>query len=695
MQDTPIEYCKDINIINTLAGADVQPARVHHGGKYPVDRKTGEKIKYVDLVSSFDIETSKEEINGDMQGFMYVWFWQFGDIVTVYGRTWDEFKAFCADVNAFLFGCGCRMLVYVHRLDFEFQFLSGIWDFAEEDVFATAERKPLWCRMLQIEFRCSYRLSNYNLDEWANKLMTQHRKLTGALDYNVIRYPWTELTDEELQYCRNDVICVVECVLQMLSDYNDTLYSIPYTATGYIRRRVKAAMRTWSPRGILSMQNSLEVYDMLRAAFRGGDTHANKRWIGAIKGDVNSYDISSSYPAVMCHCKFPMSKFRREEDTTFENMQRCLSRGRALLLKACFHDIRLKSISTGDPYIPLDKCIERGLSHPRRVVSDNGRIVAAEYCEITITDIDLEVICMQYDFSGMDIIEMLSSRYGYLPQPIADILIDLYRRKTALKGVPGKELEYLHCKIDLNSCFGMMAQRVITNPVVFRRGEWHTLENNEFDRDSAYYEAIDRAFLNYAWGVWVTAWARLRLHQGILAACPNMIDFVYADTDSIKCTSNPDFGKFNAERIKEAKRSGAYATDSAGNVHFMGCFEYEWTRLFKALKSKCYITMTDAGDVVVTVSGIPKEKGSIKITEDGGIENFDFDYVFKGIGLKGIIPNDHVLIDTVRQGHALRITRNYCIVEREFRLRIESDYSELVRQFREFLDSKEYSDYNG
>lgn len=532
MQDTPVLMANQVVISELLAGVGI--AKVHKGQKYPKDRKTKETYYYLDIVTAFDIETSKEKYGPaptEWRSWLYVWQWQFGEIATVIGRTWEEFLSIVNQINAYL-SDNVRLMVYVHSLAYEFQFISGVWNFASEDVFATDVRSPLYCRMGKLELRCSYRLSNYGLGKWAKECKADHSKMIGDLDYNVVRYPWTDLTPEELRYCINDVICVVECVEIMLESYNDTLYSIPYTNTGYIRRRVRNALKMWSYDAVKQMCGDLLTYDRLRQAFRGGNTHANRWHVTDLLGDVYSYDRSSSYPDVMCHCKFPMSKFKAETPD-IETLQKCIDRGRACLLKVGFWNIRLKSDRIGLPYIPFDKCCEVGFNKPKGVQLDNGRILLADYLEIAITDIDMEIIQEQYVWDAINVQWLMSARYGYLPKPLQDVLISLYTAKTSLKGIEGEEVTYNHAKAELNSCYGMMVQRVFTNPIMYKKNHWRVgkfkddLENDpSIDKDfvidstrlECYDESISHAFVCYQWGVWVTAWARYRLQEGVKLA---------------------------------------------------------------------------------------------------------------------------------------------------------------------------------
>ena len=695
MHDTPIVKAKDIDAKTIFDG--VKCAKLSRGQKYPKDRQTGEKYQYLDMITAFDIETSKIEVDGKRESFMYHWQWQFGDKYTVLGRTWDEYLNLVNDINKTLHDMGgIRLMCYVHNLAFEFQFISGIWHFEEADIFATDVRSPLYCKMDRIEMRCSERLSNYSLENWSKELKPDHPKLAGDLDYTIVRYSWTELTEQELAYCVNDVMCVVECVQAMLDSYKDTLYSIPYTNTGYIRRRVRQALKMWCPEAVKEMQSDLLTYDRLRQAFRGGDTHANVNYIGEIK-EVYSYDRSSSYPDVIVHCKFPMSRFRYEEPT-FDRFQKLLDMGRCCILKVRFLNLSLINKYYGMPYIPVDKCTEVGFTKPVNAIVDNGRIRSADYCEMAMTDIDMDIIQHQYKWDSIDIEWLESARYGFLPQPLVDVVIQLYKAKTSLKGVAEKAIEYAHSKGEINATYGMMVQRIITNPILYNGGNWKI--DPDFNREEEYNKVVEKAFLNYAWGVWVTAHARYRLHEAIWL-CDSMqgksfrSPFVYADTDSIKSTVQLDFTKINNARIRDAKASGAWALDPKGKPHYMGVFEYEedHSGLFKTLGAKRYCLLKD-DTLEITVAGVPKKKGGEVLQRDGGIEAFNFDYVFKDIGKTAAIYDDDIDQWIEVDGKPLHITRNVTIINVDYDMKLYKSYAQMLALAQSWLDRVDFTDYN-
>lgn len=252
------------------------------------------------------------------------------------------------------------------------------------------------------------------------------------------------------------------------------------------------------------MMGDLRIYDRLLQTFSGGNTHANRWWVNRVIGDVYSADRSSSYPDVICHCKYPMSCFR-DEQANWDAFQSLLDSGRAIIAFMGFHHIRLKDKEIGCPYIPYHKCVgidrSTGTHYrpPENVEDDNGKIVSADYLEIAITDIDYEIIDDLYEWEGKpDFHWLMSARYGYLPRPLIDVVISLYRDKTSLKGIPGREIVYNHSKAELNACYGMMVQRVISNPIVFENGQW---DAPEFNREEYYGREVVKRFLPYQWGV--------------------------------------------------------------------------------------------------------------------------------------------------------------------------------------------------
>ena len=194
----------------------------------------------LDCVCCFDIETSY--LPDLDQSIMYIWQFQLGPY-TIIGRTWDEFLTLIQRIRDSI-GKPERIVCYVHNLSHEFSFLKGIYPFREDEVFCLERRKIAKCDMYNsIEFRCSYIHSNMSLDQYTAKMKCTKRKMVGDLDYSVIRYPWDELTDQEMGYCIADVLSLQEAITKEMEMDGDNLQTIPLTSTGYVRRKCKASMK--------------------------------------------------------------------------------------------------------------------------------------------------------------------------------------------------------------------------------------------------------------------------------------------------------------------------------------------------------------------------------------------------------------------------------------------------------------------
>lgn len=639
-----------------------------------------QKILYKDVICTFDIETTR--VPDLDQSFMYIWQMCIGDNVII-GRTWEEFKLLLSEFKLHLHDTE-RVVFFVHNLSYEFQFLAGIYLFNKDDVFLIDSRKVLKATMYDhFEFRCSYLHSNMSLAQYTKKMGVKHGKLSGKkFDYSKIRTPYTELSEYELRYCLDDVIGLREAIEKEMELDKDTLYTFPLTSTGYVRREVKRAMRGYSYEAIKALQPDLKLYELLHDAFRGGNTHANRFYAGMILHNVKSTDRSSSYPDVMCNERFPMSPFKYVGKCSGDKIMDLISEDQALIMRVRITDVTLIDPYWGAPYLAINKCTYVG------AVKDNGRIISADIIETAITDVDLQIILSEYQFTNIEYWDVYTSKYGKLPRCFIDCIERYYRNKTELKNVEGQEIYYGKSKALLNSLYGLCVQRILREPIIFDGKEYTTDES--WDKQKAFDKAISHPFNSYAWGVWITALSRLRLEEGlrIVHESPNAY-FIYTDTDSIKYQGDLDLTKYNNTRIIDSKRSGAYATDPKGKTHYMGVFEDEGEYTdFITFGAKKYAYVKD-GKTGVTISGVNKELGAKEIDKAGGLSALREGFTFKEAGGTEAKYNDDPLsdgIDTITiDGCKIKITRNLCIKESTYTLGLTSDYKRLLEDSQRTL----------
>lgn len=648
---------------------------------YPVLKKPkgnpgGRKksITYLDCVCAFDIETTTATINGKEINFMYIWQFQIDTDVTVYGRTWSEFKEFLSQIRERI--SGEMLVVYDHNLSYEFQYIKSIFTFGQDDVFATDSRKVVKCIIDQtFELRDSYILTNMSLDAFTRKMNVEHQKLSGIeFNYDRIRYPWTKLSQHELEYCINDVRGLVEAVKAQMARDGDNLYTIPMTSTGYPRREMKRAMRLYSRQALRDMQPNYSEYQLLRDCFRGGNTHANRYYSGKIVDSemiharILSSDRSSSYPDVLMNCRFPMNRWKRGE-ASIENLKNLIENGYAVMFRAEFTDLRLKNEHWPVPYLSTDKC------QAAAVLVDNGRIISAAICQTALTDVDFRILLYEYQFSDMSISELYFTEYDYLPKPMRAVISEYYRQKTSLKGDtdPFNKLLYDKSKAVLNGLYGMMAQDPVKQDIIWTGSEFIEAED---DPEEKLLKHNRNAFINYAWGVWCTAWARYRLEQGIIIAGPE--DFIYCDTDSVKYVDHgQSWEKFNDQARAASEASGACAHDSKQNLHYMGVYEPDGEYLrFSTLGSKRYAYEDMSGDLHITISGVSKKAAA----ELGKLENFKEGFIFYHPGKTeadyvDFPESDRLVVDD----KLIEITSYVIIRETTYNLSISESYKNLLR----------------
>ena len=644
--------------------------------------------KYKDIVTAFDIETTRlEDIE---QSIMYVWQWQFGNDITVVGRTWRELKYFMMSI-AHCLELDEALVICVHNLSYEFAFLNTIYQFDKDEVFAIDSRKVLKCTMYdkRLEFRCTYLHSNMSLAAYTEKMDVEHKKLSEdrakekygvSFVYEKKRYPWTELNDLEMEYIVNDVIGLVEAYQKDMERDHDNLKSIPLTSTGYVRRDCKRSMRDYSKYAIQNMFPDAEIFTYLRKAFRGGNTHANRLFVGDIVENVKSYDRSSSYPDVMINYQFPMSKFVEIDNPSILDFERETKAHKAILMHFCVTNVKLHDQFYGCPYLPIAKC-----ESLRECVNDNGRVLSADFLITTMTDIDFDIFLNQYDFDDLRIIKMWSARYGFLPEALRRTIAEYYRRKTELKGVIGKEQEYDKSKALLNACYGMMVQNPAKVTYDFVDGHFVQSQKELMEILDEYKK---RAFLEYQWGVWVCAWARLFLEKAIrlIHETPGAW-FLYCDTDSVKFIGDVDFMALNKEIEAVSKKNGSYAFDPSGKCHFTGVYEYEETyKKFRTWGAKKYVYEDDNG-LHCTTAGVNKKRGATELEEHGGIEAYDIGFVFRDAGGTESVYNDDTEIGFVEiDGKQVEIGPNIVIRPSTYTLSLANDYREVIENAKELLD---------
>ena len=651
----------------------------------PICKK--KKNAYYNISASFDIETTSIEPPkvGDKYiyqpfGFMYQWQFCICDIV-VFGRTWEEYRIFLDRIRQQLeLHETLKLVVYIHNLAFEFQFMKEFINI--DSMFSKDKRKPMKIISEGIEFRCSYFLSNMSLAKFCeNSELCYHFKMFDEYDYRKIRTPRTILTETEEAYCYNDVRGLNECIDTLLEC--DTIATLPLTNTGYVRREYRTFMNTKQNRiNFVKTALNEHEYIMLRTAFRGGNTHANRFTANMILEDVYSFDISSSYPTCIEIDDFPTGKFTRVKLNNQTKLDYYCN-NYCVVLDVSFFNVIL-NYDAVIPYIDIAHCKEKS-----NIINDNGRVLQADFVRLTITNIDLDIIRSMYSYDGFTVNDAIYASKGKLPSELRKKLMDFYVTKTQLKDIEGKEYEYMKSKNRLNSTFGMTVTDVAHSEISYEQitMEWEEVKPDLPTALEKFYKSRNN-FLSYQWGVFVTANARKRLQIMIDKVGR---DLVYIDTDSIKFQNKAhikEFDDLNKELIRQAENNDIVAYVDRTDIEedkevtrrfYLGTWDNDGNYLrFKTLGAKkyCFEKMKKGNKKFeITVSGMSKKKGAQAV---GTIDNFAIGKTYSDIGRTTSWYNDETIKEITINGDTFTTASNIGILETTYTLGVTNEYWALI-----------------
>ena len=627
--------------------------------------------RYIEHLMTFDIETSTiEKTDGSFEGFMYHWQVCIDGYVC-FGRTWKEFLTFLRKMNRALknFDENHKLVCYIHNFSYEFQFLYS-W-IKLENVFAIDKRKPLKAisKEFNIEFRCSYLLSNMNLKKFIENTPNAHYfKGSGDLDYHKILTPQTNLTMSELGYCFNDVMGLYEAVIHLLKE--DTLTTIPLTSTGYVRRECRINMRKnkKNRKQFIELRLDDKLYQLCKDSFRGGNTASNRYKTNFINYDVSSYDMSSAYPYAMISGLYPITPFQEETITSLDMLDDYNNRYCTLAYYS-FENVKLKK-GVPFPYIPYSKCIEfiapsYDTNFKGKECCYNGRVLEADFIKIAMTNYDYQIFINQYEYDqeNVRVEDFYYSHKGFLPQELIDTVIEFFTLKSQLKGIEQKEYEYMKSKNKLNSLYGMIVTDIIRQENLFN-DQWEKGENSTLDD---YYSKRNN-FLTYQWGLFVTAICRSNLQKAVDKIG---LDCVYIDTDSVKYVGNHDevFEQINQEMIAWCSDNDIINSVKVGNQkYFLGLYDREkGYDEFVTLGAKKY-AFKQNNKIGITVAGLNKISGAKELKEKGGLSKFKIGTEFKNSGRKTVYYNDDKKHFITVQGCKIENASNIALVDTTYTL---------------------------
>ena len=597
-----------------------------------ITEKHGMK-SYWKIGSGFDCETTKTP-----KGYSYVYMWQLSlaDLV-ILGRTTGT-----AEQCLQILSDTARAAYYVNHHNKPKQFPQLIiWDcnlgyewahfkrnfgrLGIRAVFAKDRRHPLSINVSDcLEFREALGVFGYSLANIA-QTYTKTQKAVGDLNYSISRHSKTKLSGEglpfdqiegtEIGYCVNDVVILSELGTIALDMFKG---AIPLTGTGIIRKAVKDRIRAKGKlclefakqRTRKLMPKTLKDYQVMsQLLFCGGWAHSYFPAVGRVLHNVVCADLTSDFPAQMCHHDFPAGALIGNR--TFDEM--CAAKHWYALVT--FYGIKAKYKHS---LISEHKLLEK-----INVTIDNGRVFSADVISVYCTEIDFGNIMQIYDYVECDFsdIHIFTQSKPCTPELI-DVMMQQYRRKNELKkqGKSGTR-DYAESKKFVNGCYGMTATKIYTEDVVFDE-KMKDLTGKQTEK--SYKELISEVWLSPWIAIYTTAYARSVLVR-FIKKYPEII--VQYDTDSLYFLD----GVEGSEELKADMRAyNAWITTKNrkifdGDPFFdtLGTWDFDDPiDKFKCLGAKRYIKQT--GDKVKSVCAGCKSDAYNEYCKKHNLDPFDF-----------------------------------------------------------------------
>lgn len=570
------------------------------------------------------------------------------------------------------------------NLAFEFSFLSHRFSWSR--IFAAHERKPITAMMKDgILLQDALMISGCSLAKTAKMYSLPTRK-KDDLDYRKMRTSETPLTAEELMYTSCDVRILAEFHSWCVKNYIDNDLKMPITKTQILRDSIKKTFyetEICGRKGLsrfgerlkgLHFQSYDEYSEMMRFLFRGGYTHANCVHAGKVMKDVYGWDFTSSYPYCMLFCKYPMSPFSEIKYTNMEQIRYDDELGYAIIAKIRFHGIRPKtqhSIESISKTVEYEEAMKE--AHDERMdenikkkegwyekymkkvqpVIDNGRIMMAKQMTVWLTELDIRVYSLFYDWDSCEILKAKRAAKDYLPDYVRYPVMIYYQRKSQLKKAgQDKTTAYLLAKEMVNAGYGMMCEKLHISEIVYDEEKgWYEDQPKPEEVDGKYEKEIFgedyaeggkkpvRNKLPAVWGIYTTSTARYNL---LTMVAKINADALYCDTDSVYVSNYKKYAHWIEMYNREVRKRNGVLIEKWNEMHrgnekikpirkedFLDLGTFDpiskgglYTR-FKTLGAKRYLKESKEEGLEQTVAGLPK--GKLKEwCERNGYEPFSF-----------------------------------------------------------------------
>ena len=392
------------------------------------------------------------------------------------------------------------------------------------------------------EFRDSLKLMPMALKDIGKGFQTKHRKLD--MEYVGDRYAGCEITAEELEYIKNDVLVLKEALEIMFEAGHNKLTIGSCCMWEFKKLYGKQDYQELFP-DLTAFEIDLSKYgacnadEYIRKSYHGGWCYLVSEKANELIGAGTTGDVNSLYPSMM----------HSESGNRYPVGKPCFWKGNIIPDRALkdnvYFFIRIKTrfyLKKG--YLPTVQ-IKRSMLYKATEwlkTSDVYNAKTGQYCStycdrqgnvydtrvtMTLTMTDYYRLIEHYELVDF---EILDGCYFYTQVGLFDEYIDKYKQiKTTSKGAPRTI-----AKLFLNNLYGKLASSTDSSYKVAYISEDGRLcfREVEADEKKAGYIAIGSAITSYA--------RNFTINVAQQNYNPEGHGFIYADTDSVHCDLQPE-----------------------------------------------------------------------------------------------------------------------------------------------------------
>ena len=394
-----------------------------------------------------------------------------------------------------------------------------------------------------IEIRDSLKLLPFSVKRIGDSFNTKHKKL--EMEYKGLRYAGCEITDQEKEYIRNDVLVVKEALEIMFNEGHNKM-TIGSCCLDEFEKTYDKHDYEWLFPDMYDIEIEPQRYgsnsagEYIRRSYRGG-------WCYLVKGKENKVykngttaDVNSLYPSMMSSesgNKYPIGKpcfwsgNYIPDKALGENKYffiRIKTRFYIKKNKLPFIQIKNSFLYNGTEALETSDIYDKFTDKYCEYYVDKDNIVKPATVTMTLTMTDYYLLLEHYELVDF---EILDGCWFYSKIGLFDEYIEKYKKiKLESKGAL-REL----AKLFLNNLYGKMASSQDSSfKVAYVKednsiGFLPVLENGK----KAGYIPVGSAITSYARNF--TIRAAQKNYHGL-----DKRGFIYADTDSIHCDLEPN-----------------------------------------------------------------------------------------------------------------------------------------------------------